>query len=78
MRYDILTSAQKLTRVSLIYLMKPTTKKWKTETKLKSKKYGYAQKYRQTVQEIRGVSPEEEKKGYGGKNLQKREVLSLE
>jgi len=27
---------------------------------------------------IRGVSPEEEKKGYGGKDLQKRKVLSLE
>ena len=25
-----------------------------------------------------GVSPEEEKKGYGGKDLQKRKVLSLE
>jgi len=27
---------------------------------------------------IRGVSPEAEKEGYGGKDLQKREVLSLE
>jgi len=27
---------------------------------------------------IRGVSPEEEKEGYGGKDLQKRKVLSLE
>ena len=27
---------------------------------------------------IRGVSPEEEKVGYGGKDLQKRKVLSLE
>ena len=26
---------------------------------------------------IRGVSPEEEKDGYGGKDLQKRNVLSL-
>ena len=26
---------------------------------------------------IRGVSPEEEKEGYGGKNLQKRKILSL-
>jgi len=33
----ILTCAQKLTRVSLIYRTEPTTKKWKTE-KLKSKK----------------------------------------
>jgi len=37
-------------------------------------KNGYAQKYR----EIRGVSPEEEKVGYGLKDLQKRKVLSLE
>jgi len=27
---------------------------------------------------IRGVSPEEEKEGYGGKDLQKRKILSLE
>jgi len=50
----------------------PTTKKWKTE-KLKSKK--------QTCTEVsvnspgmRGVSPEKEKEGCGGKDLQKREV----
>ena len=28
--------------------------------------------------EIRGVSPEEEKEGCGGKDLQKRKVLSVE
>ena len=39
---------------------------------------GCAQKYRQTVRGIRGVSPEEEKEGYGWKDLQKRNVLSLE
>jgi len=38
----------------------------------------YAQKYRYTVQGIHGVSPEEEKEGYGGNCLQKRKVLSLE
>jgi len=27
---------------------------------------------------MRGVSPEEEKEGYGGKDLQKTKVLSLE
>ena len=32
----------------------------------------------QTVRRIRGVSTEEEKVGYGGKDLQKRKVLSLE
>ena len=42
-RDAILTCAQKLTCVSLIYHTEPTTKKWKTEKKLKSKK-GYAQK----------------------------------
>ena len=41
-------------------------------------KNGYAQKYRQTVRGIRGVSPEEEKEGCGGKDLQKRKALSLE
>ena len=49
-RYDttrdaILTCAQKLTCVSLIYHTETTTKKWKTE-KVKRKKNGYAQKYR--------------------------------
>jgi len=37
---------------------------------------GLCHKYRKTVRGIRGVSPEEEKKGYGGKDLQKRQVLS--
>ena len=46
-RDAILTCAQKLTRVSLIYRTKPTTKKWKTE-KVKIKKTD-TQKYRQTV-----------------------------
>ena len=43
-------------------------------------KNGYAQKYRQTVRGIRGVStPEEENEGYAGKDLQKMKVLrSLE
>jgi len=30
------------------------------------------------VRGIRGVSPGEEQEGYGGKDLQKRKVLSLE
>ena len=41
-------------------------------------KNGYAQKYRQAVVGIRGVSPEEEKEGYVGKDLQKMNVLRLE
>ena len=47
----------------------PATEKWKTE-KLKSEN-GYARVYRQTVRGIRGVSPEEEKEGCGGEDLQK-------
>ena len=39
--------------------------------KTKKVENGYAQKYRQTVQGIRGVSPEEEKEDYGGEDLQK-------
>jgi len=42
-RDDILTCARKPTLVSSIYLTEPTTKKCKTEKKLKSKN-GYAQK----------------------------------
>ena len=48
------------------------------ETGRLESKNGYAQKYRQTVRGIRGVSPGEEMVGYGGKDLQKRKVLSLE
>jgi len=33
---------------------------------------------RQSTEGNRGVSPEEEKERYGGKDLQKRKVLSLE
>ena len=50
-----------------LYRTEPTTEKWKTE-KLKSKKNGYGQKYQYTVRGIRGVSHEEGKEGYGGKN----------
>jgi len=46
--------------------------------KTKKVKNGYAQKYRKTVRGIRGVSPEEEKESYSGKDFQKRVVLSLE
>ena len=52
-------------------------KSGKNEKKLESKNW-YAQKYRQTDRGIRGVSLEEEREGYWGKDLQKREVLSLE
>ena len=66
----ILTCYRKPTRVRFIYSRKTTTKKWRTG-RLKSKN-GYAQKYRQTVQGIRRVSPEEEKVGYGGEDLLKK------
>jgi len=35
-------------------------------------------KYLQSVREIRGFCPEEEKEGCGGKDLQKTKVLSVE
>ena len=59
MRYD--------TRSYLVY--RTERKNWKGEKK-KGKKFKkiYVQKYRSTVLGIRGVSPEEEKEGYGGKN----------
>jgi len=75
-RDAIVKCAQKPTRVSLIYHTEPTTKKWKNR-KTKKVKNGYAQKRRKTVRRIRGISPEEEKVGYDGKDLQKRKVLSL-
>jgi len=65
--------AQTLTQVSLIYRTEPTTKKREKE-ELKSKN-GYAQ-VSVTVQGIHKVSPEE-KEGYGGKNLQKRQQCGL-
>jgi len=40
-------------------------KKWKNREKNYKVKNGYAQKYRQTVRGIRGVSPEENKKATG-------------
>ena len=72
-----LTCNQKLTRVTLIHRTEPTTKSGKTENNWKVINR-HAQKYRLTVWGIRGVSPEEENEGYGGKDLQKRKVLSLE
>ena len=46
------------------------TNNYKVENK-KTKKQ-YAQTYRWTVRGIRGVSLEEEKEGYSGKDLQKK------
>ena len=60
-----------------MYHTEPTTKKWKTE-KLKSKKKISSEVLSVDSPGIRGVSAEQEKKGCSGKDLQKREVLSLE
>ena len=60
-RYDMTrTCAQKADMRQLNLPHGTKTKKWKTE-KLKVKN-GYAQKYQPTVQGIREVSPEKEKK----------------
>jgi len=55
----------------------PTTKKWKTEKKLTSNERICSEVSVNSPWGIRGVSPEEEKEGYGGKDLQKREVVGL-
>jgi len=53
-------------------------KKWKRE-KLKSKKTDMLRSIGKQFRGIRRVSPaEEEKEGYGGKDLDERNVLSLE
>jgi len=57
-----------------MYHTEPTTKKWKTE-KLKSKKKISSEVLSVDSPGIRGVSPEQEKKGCSGKDLQKREVF---
>jgi len=58
------TNQQHQSTEGTIYSTEPTTKKWRTG-RLTSKN-GYAQKYQYTVWGIHGVSPEEEKVGYGG------------
>ena len=50
-RDAILTYAQKLTRVSLIYRTEPTAKKWKNRQSKTYFKNGYAHKYRQNSPE---------------------------
>jgi len=74
-REAILTCAQRLTSVSLIYRTEPTTKQCEKE-KLKSKKR-ICSEVSVNSPEIREVSPEEEKDVCGRKDLQKRKVLSL-
>jgi len=55
--------------------MEPTTKQWKTD-KLKNKKTDSSEVSVNSPRGIRAVSPEEEKEGYGGNDLQKRKVSS--
>jgi len=59
--------------------MEPTTRSGKAK---KIKKYVTRMLRsigkQKTVGGIRGLSPEEEKEGYGGKDLQKRKFLSVE
>jgi len=65
--------------VNLIYRTEPTTKKCKTEKKtLKSKKWICSEVTVNSLGNPCIFSPEEEQEGYGGKDLQKMEVLSLE
>jgi len=51
----------------------PTTKKWGKTEKLKSKKR-MCSEVSVNSPGICGASPEEEQEGYGGKDLQNREV----
>jgi len=57
--------------VNLTYHTEPTTKKVENR---KSKKCICSEVLVNSPRGIRGVSPEEEKEGYGGKDLQKRKV----
>ena len=81
MRYDTrcyFKRAQKLTRGSLIYRTEPTTEKWKTE-KLKIKKTNMLRSIgKQSGESGEESVPKKKRKGCGGKDLQKRKVLSLE
>ena len=67
-RDTILTYAQKLTQVSLIYRTEPKTKKWRTK---KTKKTDMP---RESVESVL----EQKEESYDGKDLQKGKVLSLE
>ena len=73
-RDDILTCARKLTRVSLIYRTEATTKSGKTEKKPLKIKHGCSEVSVNNPR-IRGVSPEEEKKGYAREGFVEKEGL---
>ena len=63
--------------VNFIFRTEPKTKKWKTEKQKKVKKRVCSEVSANSPGN-RAVSPGEEMVGYGGKDLQKRKVLSLE
>jgi len=65
-----------MSQLNLPHARKQQLKSEKRKTKSKK---GYAQKYRQTVREsVESVHGDEEEGLYGGKDLQKRKVLSKE
>ena len=76
-REAILTCARKPTCVSLIYLMEPTTKKCKNR-KSKSSQQICSEITVNSLGNPCSESWRRKRKGYGGKDLQKRKVLSLE
>jgi len=84
LRYDtirdaILTCARKPTRVSLIYRAEPTTKKCKNRKTKSRKQIPVCSDI--TVNSLGNPCSESwrrKRKGCGGKDLQKRKVLSLE
>jgi len=75
--YASLTCAQKLTsQLSLPH--ESNNEKVENKKKLESRKRICSEVSVNSPRGIRGVSPEGEKEGYGGKDWQKRKVLSLE
>ena len=81
MRYDTIcyfNVGSKTEYVNLIYRTEPTAKKYKKRTKRKSKKTDMLRSILYWVRGISGVSPEEQNGRSGGKDLQKKKVLSLE
>jgi len=59
----------------LIYRTETTTKKWKNRKSKKQKRI-CSEVSVNSNRGIRGVSPQEEKEGCSGKDLQKKKVLS--
>ena len=70
--YPLVTTVSRVKTLNLPHGTK--TKKVGKKEKLKSKKESSGVDYQKTVQGIHGVTPGEEKEGYGGKDLQKTRV----